>query len=196
MLLLLTLLALYGPPQPVSPLREGLIALEHGQLTEARHDLEQARSATPENALISGSLAEVYWRSHEPRLAQQAAQTAERLGATDPIVAHVLAIYYSEAGNIAQAAKLEASYAQSSHADQNALSRAASFYLEANKPSEAIRFSQSAAVLPRSRETALRAAGAWNNRSLSKYLDPPLARRSGLGPGEVVCSIAAGAGQI
>jgi tetratricopeptide (TPR) repeat protein len=144
LLLFLALLALYGPPQPVSLLREGLIALEHGQLTEARHDLEQARSATPENALISSSLAEVYWRLHEPKLAQQAAQAAERLGASDPIVAHALAIYYSEAGNIAQAAKLEASYAQSGHADRNALSRAASFYLEANNPSEAIRFSQQA----------------------------------------------------
>ena len=118
--------------------------MEHGQLPEARKDLEQARAAAPNNALISSSLAEVYWRMHDPKLARQAAETAERQGGSDPIVAHALAVYYSEAGDPAHAAKLEASYAQSARADRNAISRAASFYLEAGKTSEAVQLARKA----------------------------------------------------
>lgn len=126
-------------------LREGLIALEHGQLSEARKDLEQARAADPKNAYISSSLAEVYLRMREPKLARQAAETAERQGGgTDPILAHALAMFYSEAGDSAHAAKLEATYAQSSRADRNALSRVASFYLEAGDAAAAVTFARQA----------------------------------------------------
>ncbi|HEX4229115.1 MAG TPA: tetratricopeptide repeat protein [Bryobacteraceae bacterium] len=145
MLFLLALLAFSGPPQPASLLREGLIALEHGQLSEARKDLEQARAADPKNAYISSSLAEVYLRMREPKLARQAAETAERQGGgTDPILAHALAMFYSEAGDSAHAAKLEATYAQSSRADRNALSRVASFYLEAGDAAAAVTFARQA----------------------------------------------------
>jgi Flp pilus assembly protein TadD len=145
LLFLLALFAFSGPPQPASLLREGLIALEHGQLAEARKDLEQARAADPKNAYISSSLAEVYLRMREPKLARRAAETAERLGGgSDPILAHALAMYYSEAGDLAHAAKLEAIYAQSARADQNALSRAASFYLEAGDAPAAVNFARQA----------------------------------------------------
>jgi tetratricopeptide (TPR) repeat protein len=145
LLFLLALLAFSGPPQPASLLREGLIALEHGQLSEARKDLEQARAADPKNAYISSSLAEVYLRMREPKLARQAAETAERQGGgTDPILAHALAMFYSEAGDSAHAAKLEATYAQSSRADRNALSRVASFYLEAGDAAAAVTFARQA----------------------------------------------------
>ena len=141
----MALIAFSGPPQPASLLREGLIALQHGQLPEARNDLEQALAADPKNAYISSSLAEVYLRLREPKLAQQAAETAEQLGgASDPVLAHALAMYYSEAGDSAHAAKLEAIYAQSDRADRNALSRAASFYLEAGNAPAALNFAKKA----------------------------------------------------
>jgi Flp pilus assembly protein TadD len=145
LLFLLALLAFSGPPQPASLLREGLIALEHGQLPEARKDLEQARAADPKNAYIASSLAEVYLRLGEPKLAMQTAETAERQGgASDPILAHALAMFYSEAGKPGHAAKLEAIYAQSTRADHNALSRVASFYLEAGDASAAVNFARQA----------------------------------------------------
>ncbi|HWF47142.1 MAG TPA: tetratricopeptide repeat protein [Bryobacteraceae bacterium] len=139
------MLAFSGSPQPAALLREGLIALEHGQLAEARKDLERAQAADPKNAYISSSLAEVYLRMREPKLARQAAETAERQGGgSDPILAHALAMYYSEAGDLAHAAKLEAIYAQSARADRNALSRVAGFYLEAGDAATSVNFARQA----------------------------------------------------
>ena len=137
-------MAFLGPSQPGVLLREGLVALEHGQLAQARRDLEQARSADPNNAYISSSLAEVYLRMHEAKLAGQAARNAERLGGSNPVIAHALAMYYSEAGDAAHAATLEARYAESPRADANALSRAASFYLEAGDTQNAVTLAQKA----------------------------------------------------
>lgn len=139
-------MAFFEPPQPATLLREGLVALEHGQLAEARRDLEQARTADAHNAYISSSLAEVYLRMHEPKLAREAAENAERLGSSNPVIEHALAMYYSEARDAAHAAKLEALYAQSARADPNALSRAASFYLEAGDASNAVHFARQAAA--------------------------------------------------
>jgi tetratricopeptide (TPR) repeat protein len=141
---LLFLLASFGSAQSASLLRDGLLALQHGQLPEARKDLEQARAADPNNPYISSSLAEVYWRLREPTLARQAAETAERQGGSDPVLSHALAVFYSESGDPAHAAKLEERYAQSARADSNALSRAASFYLEAGNASQALELARQA----------------------------------------------------
>jgi Flp pilus assembly protein TadD len=91
-------------------LQRGLVALQHGQLTQARATFEEAAHADPHNPYVWASLAETYLRLKEPDKAAIAAQTAERGVAANPLVAHALAMYYSEAGDAAHAARLEEQY--------------------------------------------------------------------------------------
>lgn len=100
-------------------------------------DLEQAGHLDPKNAFVWSSLAEVYWRLKEPKLSSNAAERAESLGRDNPVIWHALAMYYSEAGQLARAAKLEQRYAGSPRADPAARSRAAELYLQAGDPQTA-----------------------------------------------------------
>lgn len=126
-----------GPQQDANLLQQGLLALQHGNLQRARTDLEQAGHLDPKNPYVWSSLAEVYWRLKQPKLASNAAERAESLGSENPIISHALAMYYSEAGQFARAAKLEQRFAESPRADPNALSRAAELYLRAGDPQSA-----------------------------------------------------------
>ena len=103
--------SLAADPQAADLLRQGLVALKQGKIAEARLDLEQASRADPKNAYVWASLAETYFRAKEPKLASSAAETAEKIGGRDPVVSHALALYYSEAGQPAHAAKLDAQIA-------------------------------------------------------------------------------------
>ncbi len=82
--------------QAKNQLQKGLIALQHGQLSEARADLEDASRADPGNPYVWTSLAETYLRLDEPEKAESAASKAERLGATNPVVVHALAMFSFE----------------------------------------------------------------------------------------------------
>ena len=73
--------------------------MQHGQLAEAREDLEQAARADPDNAYVWTSLAETYLRLKKRQEAQSAASKAEKLGGKNPVVSHALAMYYSESGD-------------------------------------------------------------------------------------------------
>lgn len=132
------------PAQVNSLLRSGLVALEHGQLTEARTELEQASKLDPQNALVWVSLVRAYERLKQPSLAQTAANEAERNGAGNPIVAHALASYYADTGQFARAAAFEADYAKSPTADSAAPGRVAGLYLNANEPKKALPFAEAA----------------------------------------------------
>ncbi|MBV9760830.1 MAG: tetratricopeptide repeat protein [Acidobacteriaceae bacterium] len=104
-----TLAADTNPPRDL--FKRGLLELQHGQLVEARADLERASRLDAKNAYVWSALAEVYLRSSEPKLAAAAAEKGEAIGGSDPVVAHALAMYYSDAGQIAHAAKLDAQIA-------------------------------------------------------------------------------------
>lgn len=91
-------------------LQRGLVALKEGQLAEARAAFEQASQQDPKNAFVWASLAETYFRLKDPEKASQAAKTAEQDSGGNPLVAHALAMYYSEAGNRVDAARLEEQY--------------------------------------------------------------------------------------
>jgi len=112
LLALLALALLVTDPQPAADLlKKGLLALQHGNITEARADLERASRLDPGNAYVWASLAETYLKAHEPKLASAAAETAEKIRGQDPVVRHALALYYSETGQAAHAAKLDAQIA-------------------------------------------------------------------------------------
>lgn len=82
------------PGQAKSLLKQGLLALQRGDLTEARTDFEQASKLDPDNAYVWSSLAETYARLHDDHQAMSAADRAEKLATGNPVVAHALTIFY------------------------------------------------------------------------------------------------------
>jgi tetratricopeptide (TPR) repeat protein len=83
---------------PSAPLQRGLIALQHGQFTEARIALEEASRADPNNPYVWSSLAETYLRLDEPDKASSAAETAEKFGGKNPVIQQALGMFYFEFG--------------------------------------------------------------------------------------------------
>ena len=134
------------PAQVNNLLRGGLLDLQHGQLTQARTQLEQAAKLDPSNPLVWASLVRAYSRLKQPALAQNAAEQAEKTGSGNAIVAHALASYYSQNGNFAHAAELESEYAKSPNADPAAAERAAGLYLNAGQPDKSLPLAREAAA--------------------------------------------------
>lgn len=134
------------PAQVNALLRDGLVDLQQGQLTRARAQLEQAAKLDPSNSLVWAALVRAYSRLKEPALARTAAKQAEETGAGNAIVAHALASYYSENGNFAHAAALEAEYARSPGADAAAAERTAGLYLDSGQPGKSLPWARQAAA--------------------------------------------------
>jgi Flp pilus assembly protein TadD len=83
---------------PSASLQRGLVALQRGQLTEARTALEEASRAEPNNPYVWSSLAETYLRLEEPAKATTAAETAERFAGKNPVIQQALGVFYFEFG--------------------------------------------------------------------------------------------------
>jgi tetratricopeptide (TPR) repeat protein len=133
--LLLSLLLLFlvsAPNQAAALLQQGLLALQHGQLSEAQQALEQASRLDPNNAYAWASLAETYLRLKQPQQASAAAQTAEKVGSGNAVVSHALAIFYTESGDPVRAFALAqtAEKQQPSPANQHLLAQTAFEYAQ------------------------------------------------------------------
>ncbi len=76
-----------------SHIKQGLTALNRGDLQQAKQELEQASAEEPKNALVWASLAETYLRLSELDKAEAAANKAGSAGTTNPVVSHALAIF-------------------------------------------------------------------------------------------------------
>jgi Flp pilus assembly protein TadD len=83
---------------PSASLQRGLVALQHGQFTEARTALEEASRAEPDNPYVWSSLAETYLRLEEPAKASAAAETAEKFAGKNPVIQQALGLFYFEFG--------------------------------------------------------------------------------------------------
>jgi tetratricopeptide (TPR) repeat protein len=94
--LLLLLLLFLVADSPTQLLQRGLLALQSGDLIQARSALEQAAKAEPRNAYAWVSLAETYARLNEPVAASEAAAKAEKFGAGNATIERALAMYYSK----------------------------------------------------------------------------------------------------
>jgi len=90
--LLLLLLA----SDPEALLKQGLVALQHNQLQEARSALEGASRADANNPYVWASLAQTYLRLGDAQKAESSAAKAGKLGAANPVVAHALGMFYFE----------------------------------------------------------------------------------------------------
>ncbi|HEY7305008.1 MAG TPA: tetratricopeptide repeat protein [Bryobacteraceae bacterium] len=92
--MLFVLLLLAADPQAL--LQQGLIALQHGQLAEARSTLEEASRVDAANPYVWTSLAQTYLRLGDSQKAESSAVKAGKLGAANPVVAHALSLFYFE----------------------------------------------------------------------------------------------------
>jgi tetratricopeptide (TPR) repeat protein len=160
LLLLSTPLAawLWAGSDPASEklLRQGLVALDRGDLTAARRDLERASKLNPREARAWLALAQTYWKIGLKKLADGAAGRAAAEGGKDPLIQRGLAIFYTEAGQWERAARFESAFAAAT-GDREAAVRGALLYLEARRPDAAI-------------ETALRALEKDNHARLRNVL--------------------------
>lgn len=134
MLAILFLLALSA----ADLLRQGLLALQSGQVQDAQTKLLQAAEIEPRNAFVWSSLAETHRRLGQQDEALTAAGKAEAAGGSDPLVAHALAIFYTQVEQPAKAAVLERRYAESPKADPEAYDRVTQLYLRAGDTAAAI----------------------------------------------------------
>ncbi|HLH01849.1 MAG TPA: tetratricopeptide repeat protein [Bryobacteraceae bacterium] len=127
-------LLLFAVPQQAtasSALKQGLIALQSGDLKRAQAEFEDAANADPSNPFVWTSLAETELRLGDTNQALASAAKAESTASGKPVVWHALAMFYAHAGNFKAAADWEAKYAASAQASPDALSSAAMLALRA-----------------------------------------------------------------
>jgi tetratricopeptide (TPR) repeat protein len=136
--LLIILLFWLAVDSPTQLLQRGLLALQHGDLAQARTAFEEVAKADPHNAFAWASLAETYARLKQTAAAEVAAGKAERFGGDNPPIDHALAMYYAKAGQFEHAAELEQKFAASERADVGAQERVAGLLLNAAKIPEAL----------------------------------------------------------
>ncbi len=87
------MLGFFGPAQVSTHLKQGLVALQHGDLPVAEKELEQAGQEQPDDPYVWTSLAETYLRLSELDKAESAAGKAQKTGGANPVVARALAIF-------------------------------------------------------------------------------------------------------
>ncbi len=139
MLILVFSLLLASPPSDefAAKLRDGLTALSAGEFPAAQANLEAAAKLKPASAEAWAGLAQTYLKAGNSK-SSAAAERAGTLGKSNAAVCHVLAMYYSETGDVHQAAQFERVYALSEHADREALARAGQLALQDNDARGAI----------------------------------------------------------
>jgi tetratricopeptide (TPR) repeat protein len=91
------------PTASQSLLKTGLLALQRGNLEEARQDLEQAANLDGNNAYVWTSLSQVYLRSGQREKAVGAAAKAESIAPENGTLLHALAMFYRDANDLAKA---------------------------------------------------------------------------------------------
>jgi tetratricopeptide (TPR) repeat protein len=144
---ILLLLFWADPASFDTALRTGLEALHDKNLPVARARLEDASKIQPNNPKVWLGLAQTYWKLKLADLAQSAAAKAQSADPENPVVLHGLAYFYTESGDPAKAAPLEARYAEKAPRDRDAFPRAVDLYLRANQPKPAIELARKALTL-------------------------------------------------
>ncbi len=141
----LLVLAVVGTAQedgsPIAPsshlIRQGLMALQARDIPRAQELLEQAVEVSPGDARARIGLAQIYGTLNLRMQAHRHASEAARLGGDDPLIQHALAMFFSEFGNLAEAARWEEKFASGEMGDDDAYLRTVSLYLEAGMPLKA-----------------------------------------------------------
>ncbi len=128
------LLLFAAATSPDDPFRDGLLALQRGDLASARANLETASRLAPRDGRVWVALSQTYWRLHRDAEAEDAAGKAETVAPDDPAVLQSLAIYYSETNQTLKAARAEAKYSAKIPESSDARERAGQLYFQAAQP--------------------------------------------------------------
>ena len=133
-----------GGPPVGALIRQGLIALQSRDIPRAQEYLERAVEQAPTEARAWIGLAQIHRILNLHAQARRHAAEAARLGKDNPLIQHALAMFYTEYGNLAEAATWEEKYALGSDGNQDAYLRAISLYLQADMPLQASKLGQAA----------------------------------------------------
>lgn len=82
-----------------SALREGLVALQKGDLPQAVERLSRAADMKPDSGIAWAALAQARFKSQELAGADKAALESERVGGNQPVVIRALLLYWSGRSN-------------------------------------------------------------------------------------------------
>jgi len=124
-------------------LREGLEALQSRQPERAAELLESAARLTPDDPRIWLGLAAARRSSGDDSGAEAAITRLLESFDPSPFLAHGIAMYYFDGGDVARAADFEAQYAALQPDDSEAFLRTASWYLQSNRADLAVEFARS-----------------------------------------------------
>lgn len=113
-------LLLFSPGQVNPHLKDGLVALNRGELAKAQSELEQAETEEPGNPYVWISLAQTYLREQQTEKAESAAAQAEKTGGAEPVLRHALGIFYFD---MAQALLREQDFTRAANMLRDALER-------------------------------------------------------------------------
>ena len=134
-------------PASEALIRQGLIALQSRDVAKAQEFLERAVEAAPNEARAWIGLSQVYRILNLHRQATRHAEEAVRLGGDDPLIQHALAMFYTDYGNWAEAARWEEKFARGDRGNEDAYLRTVSLYLQADMPLKAAEVGQAALEL-------------------------------------------------
>lgn len=123
--------------RPSVLVRQGLMALQARDVPKAQELLEGALEESPEDARAWIGLAQVYGTLNLRMQAVRHASEAARLGGDEPLIQHALAMFYTDFGDLAEAARWEERFASGEMGDDDAYLRTVSLYLEADMPLKA-----------------------------------------------------------
>jgi len=128
--------------------RDGLMALDRGDLAAARENLEAASKLAPRDGRVWVALSQTYWRLHKNAEAEDAVAKAAALAPEDAVVLQSLAIYYSETGQTLKAAQAAAGFSAKAPENAGARDHAIDLYFAAAHPLlDQQKFADAAAIL-------------------------------------------------
>jgi tetratricopeptide (TPR) repeat protein len=131
---LAVLMLLAASASSADSFRDGLIALDRGDLAAARENLEAATKLAPRDGRVWIALSQTYWRLGKNAEAEGAAAKAAALAPKDAAVLQSLAIYYSETGQSLKAARAAAGFSAEAPENAAARDRAIDLYFAAAHP--------------------------------------------------------------
>ena len=132
-----------GPPTEAL-VRQGLIALQSRDIPKAQKYLDQAIEQSPGEARAWIGLAQIYRMLNLHAQASRHASEAARLGEDDPLIQHALAMFYTDYGDLAEAARWEEQFARGERGGHDAYLRTVTLYLQAGMPLRAAEVGEAA----------------------------------------------------
>lgn len=123
--------------RPTMLVQRGLMALQARDVPAAQELLERAVEESPDDARAWIALAQVFGTLNLRIQSSRHASEAARLGGDQPLIQHALAMFYTDFGDLAEAARWEERFAGGEMGSEEAYLRTMSLYMQAGMPLKA-----------------------------------------------------------